>query len=158
MKKLKVIITLLAITLSVATLKGQDNMVINLVDHSAVATAISDIQRITFGSDDMMLKTKDGIVKSYPLDNIATITFLDGTGIEHFTETIDVTVFVNASGDIVVEAPCPINKLTVFDLAGKQVAISAQSPLNVNFLNTGVYILQVATDKGTVSKKFIKNR
>jgi ribosomal protein L22 len=30
--------------------------------------------------------------------------------------------------------------------------------MNVNFLPTGLYILQVATDKGFVTKKFVKNR
>ena len=157
MKKNKNFITLLVIIFSVATLKGQDNMVINLVDHSSITTAFGNIQRITFGNNDLLLKTKDGAVNSYLLNNIASITFLEGTGIENFTETIDVTIFINASGEMVVESPYQINRLTVFDLAGRQVAISAQSNLNVNSLNTGVYILQVATDKGTVSKKFIKN-
>jgi hypothetical protein len=65
--------------------------------------------------------------------------------------------FVNSSGEIIVKSPHQIHTLTVFDITGRKVAENTQSTLNVNFLNTGIYILQVATDKGLVSKKFIKN-
>jgi hypothetical protein len=105
----------------------------------------------------MLLKTSQG-ERSYPLENIASITFLEETGIHESAETIDVNIYVNASGDIVAESPHQINRLTVFDLTGKQVAVSEQSRMNVNFLPTGLYILQVTTDQGFVAKKFVKNR
>ena len=159
MFKMKILTTFLAIIFSIATLKGQDNMIINLVGNSDVTIAINDVRRITFDANNMLLKTVNGVETAYLLDNITSITFLDETGIdEQFTETIDVKIFVNSSGEIVVVTPHQIHKLTVFDLTGKEMATSSQSKLNVNFLNSEMYILQITTDKGLISKKFIKNR
>ena len=156
MKK-NVLLTFLAILFSFAIAKGQDNLVINLVDNSSVIVAFSNIKRITFNNDNLLLIATTATT-SLPLDNIASITFIDGVGIKEFAETIDVHVFVNAAGEVVVETPHQIHQLTVFDLTGRQIATTTQSKLNVNFLSTGIYILQIATDKGLVSKKFIKNR
>jgi len=147
----------LAILFGFAVAKGQENLAINFVDNGSESVALSDIQRIAFGSDNLVLKTTNGDEKSYLLDNIASITFIDEVGIDERPTAIDVHFFVNAAGDIVVETPCDIFQLTVFDITGKEVATSTQNKLNVNFLNTGIYILRVTTDKGVVSKKFIKN-
>jgi len=154
----KNLLTLLAMLFSFAIAQGQNNLVINFTDNSNVIITFDNIQRITFDSDNLLLKTTTGTTNSYLLDHIASITFFDKVGIEQFTETIDVHIFVNSSGEIMVETPHQIHALTVFDLVGRKVATGIQSKLNVNFLNTGIYILQVATDKGLVSKKFIKNR
>ena len=132
---------------------------INLVDNNNVTAAFENIQKITFDNGNLLLKTTTGITNSYLLDDITSITFLGNVGIEEqIAETIEVHVFVNSSGEIVVETPHQIHKLTVFDITGRKVAENTQSTLNVNFISTGIYILQVATDKGLVSKKFIKNR
>jgi hypothetical protein len=154
----KKLLLFLAILFSFAITQGQNAMLIKLVDHSNITVPFSNIQKITFDSNNLLLKTTGGSVNSYLLDNIANITFITGSGIEQFTEIIDVNIFVNGSGEIVVETPYQIHKLTVFDLTGKEVVTGSQSKLNVNFLNTGIYILQVTTEKGLVSKKFIKNR
>ena len=154
----KILFTFLAILFSLAIAKGQHNLILNFVDNSKVTTALDHIQRITFDSDHLLLKTITGTENSYQIDNIASITFFNDVGIKQFNETIDVNVFVNGSGEIVVETSHQINQLTVFDITGKQVVAGTQNKLNVNFLNTGIYILQVTTDKGLVSKKFIKNR
>jgi len=154
----KKILTFLAILFSFSMVQGQNQLVIHLVNNSSITTAFSDIQRITFQNDNMLLKTTSGTENSYLLDNIASITFLNNVGIEVLTDPIDINFFVNSSGKIIVESPHQIHTLMVFDITGRKVAENTQSTLNVNFLNTGIYILQVATDKGLVSKKFIKNR
>ena len=148
----------MALFFSFAIVKGQDNVIINLVDNTNVTVPISNIQKITFDSDNLLLKTTDGTVNSYLLDNVASITFLNPTGIHELPETIDVNIYVNSFGEIAVETQRLIRKLTVYDLTGREVASTTQSKLNVNFLNTGIYILLVATDQGLVSKKFSKNR
>ena len=158
MNRKNILLTLLAILFGFATAKGQENLVINFADNSSVATALSDIQKITFGSDNMILKTTNGHENSYLLDDVTFITFLDGVGIDEQPAALDVSFFINGFGEIVVETPYHICQLTVFDITGREVATGAQNKLNVNFLNTGIYILQVTTDKSLVSKKFIKNR
>ena len=152
------LLTFIAILFGFAIAHGQNVLVINLTDNTKVATPFSNIQKITFNGDNMLLKTTNGAENSYLLDNITSITFLNEVSINEFAEAIDVNIFVNASGEIVVESPHQINKLTVFDLTGKEMAASSQNKMSVNFLPIGLYILQVATDKGFVTKKFIKNR
>ncbi len=153
----KKILTLLAILFGFAIAHGQNVFVVNFTDNTKVAIPFSSIKKITFNSNNMLLRTNAG-ENSYSLDHIASITFLDEeVGIKDFTETIDVNIYVNASGEIVAESPHQINQLMVFDLTGRQVATSSHKKMTVNFLPTGIYILQVITDKGLVSKKFIKN-
>jgi hypothetical protein len=136
----------------------QNVFVINLKDNTSVSTPFSNIQWIKFNGDYLLLKSTTGNENSYLLDNIVSVTFSDEIGIKEFTETIDVNIFINVFGEIVAESPHQINKLIVFDLTGRQVAISSQSRMNINALPSGPYILQVDTDKGFVNKKFIKNR
>jgi hypothetical protein len=155
MKKTKLLI-FLAFLFSFAIVHGQNVFVINLNDDTTVSTPFSDIQEISFNDDKMLLKTVSG-ENSYSLDAIASITFLEEVGINENPNPIDINIYVNASGEIVVESPHQINQLSVYDLSGRQVALSSQNKLNVNFLPTGLFILQVATDQGYVSKKFIKN-
>jgi len=154
----KKLLTFFAILFSFAFAQGQHSLVINLDDNSNVTTAFENIQKITFDNDKLLLKTTTGTTNSYLLDHITSITFIGNVGIKQIEEIIDVHVYINSSGEIVVETPHQIHQLTVFDITGRKVAESAQNAINVNFLSTGVYILQVVTDKGLVSKKFIKNR
>jgi len=148
---------LMVFLLSTFILQAQNTMVINLTDHTKVKNSIDNIQRITFNGDNLLLKHYTGSEKSYPLANIASVTFINETGVKEAEGVTGVNVYVNGSGEIVVESPHPITQLTVFDLTGRTVALGSQNKMNVNFLNTGIYILQVVTDKGIVNKKFIKN-
>ena len=159
MKKSKFLIPFLAITFSIATVKGQDNLIINLADDNSVTIAIDNIERITFNADSIFLKKSNGTKNSYFLDDITSITFLDDepTTIKDMTKNIELNVYVNASGEIIVESPAEIRKLTVFDLNGREVATTTHSKLNANSLSTGMYLLNVETVQGVVTKKFIKN-
>ena len=156
--KIKKILTFFTILFCVAIANGQNVLVINLFDNTNVSIPFCNIQKLTFDGDNMLLKSKNGVETSYLLDNITSITFLNEVGIKEVKEIIEVNVFINGYGEIVVESPHRINKLTVFDLTGKEVTTSSQNRMNVNFLPTGLYVLQVETDKGLVAKKFIKNR
>jgi len=156
--KRKKTLTFMAILFSFAITNGQSTMLINLADHSTVKTPFSNIQKITFNTDEMLLKTNTGTENRYLLDDITSISFINELGIQNLKEVMDINIYINGFGEIVVESPLQINQLTVFDIMGRQAAISSQNKLNVNALPTGVYILQVATNKGLVNKKFIKKK
>lgn len=163
MKKIKILITFLAIILSIATVKGQDNMIINLAIDSNVSILMGDIQRITFDNNNMLLKTVNGIENNYLLDDIVFITFLDNSDnpnvIEQFTENSSINIYMNEYGVIIVESPSEIRMLSIFDINGKIVQTTTNSNnINVSFLIMGTYLLRVETTQGTVTKKFIKNR
>jgi len=159
MFKMKILTTLLAIAFSIATLKGQDNMVINLVSSNNVTIVVNDIQRITFDGDNMLLKIGNGTESTYLLDDISSITFFDDpVTIEDVPKNIEVNVYVDASGEIVVKSPHQIKQLILFDINGRVLSTTVQSSLNINFLSIGMYLLRVETTEGTVTKKIIKNR
>jgi len=155
--KLKKTIMLVVIIFGVAMANGQDTLKIHLVHESSVTVAISDIQRITFSGDNMLLKPVIGVEQSYLLDNIAVITFLDASnGIGEFYENIEVNVYLNSSGEVVAESSHPIIGLTLFDLHGRTVGTTNLNHVNVNSLSMGVYLLKIETSAGTVTKKIVK--
>jgi len=160
--KLKQLIMVVAIMFGIATTNGQDKLVIHLVNNSDVAVEINKIQRITFSGNNMLLKPVTGDEQSYHLDNITGITFLDDPSDicekQNVDKNIEVNVYVNSSGELVVESPHLITGVTVFDLTGRTVKTTRQSLVNVNSLSMGVYLLKVETHQGTVTKKFVKNR
>ena len=159
MQNFKLLIPFLTIICSIATVKGQDNMVINLADDNSVTIAIDSIDCITFNADRMILKNSAGTENSYSFDDIVSITFIDEPmTIKDMTKNIELNVYINSYGEIIAESSAEIRKLTVFDLNGREVASTNQSKLNASFLSTGMYLLNVETNQGVVAKKFIKNR
>jgi photosystem II stability/assembly factor-like uncharacterized protein len=78
------------------------------------------------------------------------------TGIDELSAS-GVTLFPNPTTGIVnIESNYPIRKVTLFDLLGKQVLLSADSIINISELNQGVYILKVESERGTISFKISK--
>ena len=158
-RQLKFLFTLPVIIFSITTLKGQDNRVINLISNNDITIAISEIQRITFNGDTILIKNVNGIEDSYLLNDVTSITFLDEyTAIKDIPDDIEINIYVNTFGEIVVESPYQINRLTVFDINGRKLMANTQSSLNVNSLIKGFYLIKVETAEGIVTKKIIKNR
>jgi len=77
MKKTTIFITFLAILFSFVITQGQNVLVVNLNDNSSVSIPFNTVQKITFDSDNMLLKTTNGGENSYPFDDVASITFLE---------------------------------------------------------------------------------
>jgi len=77
MQKMKILTVLLATFFSIATLKGQDIMVINNdTEIPWQSIAINDIQQITFADNYMWLKTANNNDKlGFWMDDISSVTF-----------------------------------------------------------------------------------
>ena len=171
-KKRKILTVFLTILFSMATLKGQNYMVVNYwfedEGNMEIPIAINDIKQIVFfdfiDEYSMWVTTtsddpSDDVVWPFLLDDITFITFRDDPeAIKVAPKNRELNVYLNANGEIVAESSCQINRLTVFDLNGRKLAMSAQSRLNVNFLSMGIYIIKVETAERVITKKFIKNR
>ncbi|AUC81007.1 T9SS type A sorting domain-containing protein [Lacinutrix sp. Bg11-31] len=99
-----------------------------------------------------------------------TAPLLDGTytftgtclllGVEEFSLN-DVSISPNPSKDFInikMNNPKSIEKVEVFDITGKRVLnFNNTTKINITNLGNGVYMLRVQTDKGSVTKKIIKN-
>ena len=161
MKKKKILLSFLVILFSITTSKGQNKMVIHLVGSNNVTVAMKDIRRIEFQDNNMLLKTISGTENSYPLDDISLITFETKPSViceMPNAENIEVHFYLNSNGEIIVETQAEIRMLTVFDLTGKVMTSARQNSISVASLSMGTYLLKVETNKGTVTKKFVKNR
>lgn len=98
-------------------------------------------------------------------DNYSGSAFFDEITIQHSTLNItDVAVamfkiYPNPTKDILnLEGADNILDYAIYDLTGKQLK-ATQTPNNnvdVSHLSQGVYLIQLNTENGTVSKKFIK--
>ncbi len=76
-----------------------------------------------------------------------------------FDESLNIIVYPNPVLDVLnVESNVTTEVLgvAIFDIEGKQVMTSNNSCVNVSGLQKGLYILQIETEKGTITKKFIK--
>ena len=76
MKKKK-LLSFLAILFCFAIVQGQNVLVINLNDNPSVSIPFNTVQKITFDSDNMLLKSINGAENSYLFDDVASITFLE---------------------------------------------------------------------------------
>ena len=75
---------------------------------------------------------------------------------------MEVSVYPNPTSELVqVSSAITIESLELMDLSGKslvkQVCTSDKTELNIGSLSSGIYLLHVATSKGIVSKRIVKN-
>ncbi len=102
-------------------------------------------------------------LSAMPVEVSFSILIKEGTamGVEDFDATAKITVFPNPMFDMVdFNSPNTIEKISIYDLTGKQVLTQKQSgktiELNVSALPSGVYIAKVKTNKGAETVKLIK--
>jgi len=165
-------LTIIALAISLFNAQAAEALFVHLADGSSVPnSALDNIQRITFSNGNMFVKSFDGNsdINAY-LDNIAKITFGDIEITDDVTAPrapgLDVVVYITPAGGIVVESPEAVQSLTLFNVDGKILrvatavetghALSLQTTLDASTLPTGIYLLQIKTQQGIVTKKIIK--
>lgn len=71
--------------------------------------------------------------------------------------TIEVSVAPNpASSFLTINADATIESIRIFDLNGTLVQTEKSNTFSVEALAEGMYILTITTDKGSISKRFVK--
>lgn len=76
-------------------------------------------------------------------------------------QLVNLNIYPNPSTDVInVSYPTSIENIEMFDLTGRKIFSKSVSEkeiqLNISHLNSGIYILNIKTDEGIGSKKFIK--
>lgn len=67
------------------------------------------------------------------------------------------SVYPTLAKDIVnIKTNDKIEKVQLFDISGKLISTTKSNSINVSSLSSGVYIINIKTDKEVVSKKIIK--
>lgn len=100
---------------------------------SEMELSLSSIKRISFGNDD-----PNGIL-------------LPGAADTEFV------AYVNSGGEVIVKTTLEVLSLTVYDLSGRPLLRAAETNINAGILPQGIYLLQIGTAEGNVTKKIIKN-
>ncbi|MDR2836949.1 MAG: T9SS type A sorting domain-containing protein [Bacteroidales bacterium] len=157
MKRHKILLLSLFFT-GFAAIGSAQNMKISL-NSGDVTIPLSDIQRITLSEStyEMTVKTNNGNESDYDCNNISKIVFITTTGIESEKTALDLIVYVNVNNEIIVETEHEILALTVIDINGRELTkVTKRKQIDANSLKPGMYLLQIKTEKGNVSKKFIK--
>jgi len=153
--------------LAINAANAQEALIVNKTNGSSAESAVLDnIQRLSFSSSNVSVKMVDGHTAVYALDDVSKITFGDVI-ISDVTNPpatgLDVVVYVTPAGEIVVESPVAIQSLTLFNVDGKMlrsvsVVETGHVPsLHASTLPTGIYLLQIKTPKGIITKKLIIN-
>ncbi|WP_413532799.1 S8 family peptidase [Empedobacter brevis] len=78
-------------------------------------------------------------------------------GTDELTVDKAISVYPTLAKDVVnIKTTEKIISATVFDMSGKQVASTDKKQINVSNLPVGVYVINIKTDKQTISKKIVK--
>ena len=106
------------------------------------------------GDGDLDLLTGSHYGDFYYFENISQIT-----RIKELSTFDEFAVHPNpVTKQLTIDVDAQIESIQIIDLTGKTIKLIPQNTevVNVNSLANGLYFLQVKTDKGIVSKKFIK--
>lgn len=101
------------------------------------------------------------IFDNYLAKAVSTDTLLENA---NFASTVDFSVYPNPSNDVVNisnSTNAIISTIEMTDLNGrvvKNVSLNAtEGQVNISDLSTGVYMMNVSSDQGSITKKIIKN-
>ena len=134
----------LMVALSCLTAKATDgkSLFVSFNDGSKIEFALSTLPEVTFGDDQMTVKTT-ATTASYELWKVSTFTYGTTTGIKQ-VETNN--KFALEGDRIIVDGTK--NQVSAFALDGKKVSLSPivtgdKTIINLDGLNQGVYIIKI---------------
>lgn len=113
---------------------------------------------------EQLVVTTDNLPGSAKIDNIKVKVAGDTTGVNENLLS-NLSVFPNPANDVVNVTNAEnilVNGITVTDLNGRTVKSSkfdgvANASINISDLASGVYMMTVSSDKGSMTKKIVKN-
>jgi hypothetical protein len=124
-----------------------------------VAFQIKPIQNIALG--DVIENTADIYFdfNAPIITNTVTTTVVENLGVDSFN--IDGMVYlypnpVNSTLQIEVSNTISFEKATVYSTLSKLILETSENQINLESLSAGIYFVEVITDKGSVTKKIVK--
>lgn len=163
MKRKFLVIALISplLLLSVHSVQAQQ---LALLVHSSdaaqpVATKLSNLRHLTFSGANAVVTHSLG-ANSYDLANVKKLTFAyaEPTAVKLVINDSDAVAYCNAAGEVVVECSEAVLSLALFDVNGKKISTTQHtSSLHTGNAPAGVYVLQIQTTQGVITKKILKN-
>ena len=141
-----------------------DALIVNKNDGSpADKILLNDIQQLALSDENLSIETSNGS-EVYEFEDIMKLLFgdMNTAGINNTPAQggFDVLVSVTPAGDVTVESPVAIKSLALFGVDGKMISKQQCNGIETQYIvplhATGVYLLCVETEQGTVVKKVVK--
>jgi hypothetical protein len=126
-----------------------------LANTDAIAIGLGGAVDSFYNSNIDSTTTQDyfsGLVSGFASFMFDTLS-IDGV----ITNAFEVKVYPNPTLDVVfLDTPQKINSVEVFNLLGKRVLTTTDKNISLKHLNSGVYLMQIATERGRITKRIIK--
>jgi len=121
-------------------------------DGGDTSFSVSNIQKITFDTTDMILQLKDGTTQSLPLSGLQKMFFANGTNaIANMSEAKSTIQF---KGGMLHADLVGGERLTIYNMKGEQVLSASQSgTYDLTTFVKGVYIIKVGAEARKVVNK-----
>lgn len=94
-------------------------------------------------------------------DSVVTLHLTITVGIDDYDLIGNIVLYPNPATqyvDVRVDGDMDVKGIEVYDMYGKLVRVSEMTRINVTDFADGIYFVKVTTDKGVVTKRFVKNR
>ena len=142
-------------------------MYIRPITGTKSAYAISNIKKLTFSSDNLLVTPTSGNVATHPIGNNRYINFIDLTlaTVAQQQAAIDFYVYPNPVQDVLTISMDgqgqPIDAITIFTLEGQlvlqeKIDYNIQPKIYVTSLSQGMYLCKINSGIKTQTIKFIK--
>lgn len=163
MKQLCVqLIVLLFLMISFSIVHGQSNMYIHPFYGKQSKITTTDIDKITFPGESMLIALKSKTSTNFPIPEIKYCNFklIPDRDIEHPNYVI--RIFPNPTlNEFRIESSIIIREIVMYDVLGqKLMQLTPESDIiyvQLNNYSKGIYFLQMNTHEGIFSEKIIKH-
>lgn len=94
-------------------------------------------------------------------DSVVTLHLTITVGIDDYDVIGNIVLYPNPAiqyVDVRVDGDMVVKGIEIYDIYGKLVRVSETVHVNVSDFADGIYLVRVTTDKGMVTKRFVKNR
>lgn len=161
------IILLVLIGFTVSSTDAQ-SLFVREMNNNQTSYSISNLEKVTFSSGDLIIKKTNGIINQYPISGIRYVNFEDLligiSDLDSFSD--DISIYPNpVNNNLKFNFP-EINQekinILIVDIQGKiyisnDMTSMNNTSINVSELSKGLYFCIINTNNNRIVKKFIKN-
>lgn len=141
---------------------GQGSMYVHNLDGKHQKFTVSDIDKLTFPGENMLVAFKSTALKNYSIPEIKFCNFKEMPDWDGDRPLYAIRVFPNpTNNDFSIKSTVEITEIILYNILGqklKQVIPDSDIiHLQLDNYSRGVYLLQIMTPEGILSEKIIKD-
>lgn len=162
-RHLKIGLLLLIFSTLTAVSMAQGRLYVHNIDGKQQSFDLNGIRKLTFPAKNMVITFNSVPSKSYDLADIQYCNFKFIPGWQLISKPgIAISIYPNPTVDkLILECSIDMSKIILSDIAGRKVMLvlpkTTGAILQMGNFSSGVYILQIFTDRGIIVQEIIKN-